>query len=1037
MTPEAPRGYLAILLHAHLPYVREPDHERFLEEAWFYEAMTETYLPLLRILENLAADRVEFRLTMSLTPTLVSMFDDELLRDRYERRLDELLELSEKEVVRHRFHPTFHAIAEFYRERFSKLRDAYLHRYGRDLTGAFRRFQERGLVEIVASAATHGFLPLLRHEPSAVRAQVAVGVQCYRRSFGIDPQGMWLPECGYYPGLDEVLAEHGIRYFVAETHGVLRGSTRAHWGAYAPVVCPSGVAAFPRDPECTRQVWSREDGFPGHPDYREFYRDIGFSLPADYIRRYVGPDGLRVQTGIKYHRITGKTEAKEPYVRELALRRAAEHAEQFLAWREAQVDWLRRGMDRRPIVLAPYDAELFGHWWFEGPEWLDGVLRRAALPGAPVAAITPSEYLAEYREAQVSTPCESSWGYRGHNEFWLNGANDWVYPRLHAASRRMARLAFRHRGAEGRARRVLNQAARELLLAQASDWAFILRDGTATGYARGRVEGHLDAFERLADGVGGPAAGGGAAGELLEACERRNAIFPDLEFEVFEERIPRPSYAAPESLAHVVFLAAEGAPYVKVGGLADVIGALPKALARLGVRASVFLPAYRAIDRKEHRLRRVLDGLSVPLGGKPAPFSVLRAEGPGAGVRTFFIEDETYFGRAGVYVDPETGAEYPDAAERFIFFTKAALEALDRLGEDVDVVHAHDHQTALAPAYLKIAYRRHPRLGLAASVYTLHNLGYQGICEPEILEAAGFGQDQFHPGSPFEHRGKVNFMKAGIHFADKVNTVSPGYAREIREDERLGAGLGEACRARGEDFSGILNGIDAEAWDPARDRHIPKPYGREDLSGKREAKLALIRSVGLDAAVSERPLAGMITRLVDQKGLDLLREALDRLMALGISLVVLGSGLPKYEEFLRRAKRRHAGRLAAVLRFDEALAHLIEAGADMFLMPSLYEPCGLNQMYSLRYGTVPVVRRTGGLADTVADGDEDPDGDGFAFEPYEADALIDAVARAVRAYRDPARWERIVRAGMSRDFSWDASALRYLELYREALAARA
>ena len=305
-------GYFTMVLHAHLPFVREPDHERFLEENWLYEALTGTYLPLLMVFEALIRDRVDFRVTMNLTPTLVSMLDDEMLRDRYEKSLRSLMELSEKEMRRQHHAAEFYELARFYRERFSGILDFYLHHCGRDVAGAFGRLQDLGHVEIVTSAATHGYLPLLRHQPSSVRAQIQIAVDHYTERFGRKPRGIWLPECGFYPGLDEVLAEAEIRYFFVESHGLLYGGSRPRHGVYTPTVCPSGVAAFARDPECAKQVWSVEEGFPGAPDYREFYRDIGHDLPLDHVGPYVGPDGLRIDTGLKYYRITGDGAEKEP-----------------------------------------------------------------------------------------------------------------------------------------------------------------------------------------------------------------------------------------------------------------------------------------------------------------------------------------------------------------------------------------------------------------------------------------------------------------------------------------------------------------------------------------------------------------------------------------------------------------------------------------------------------------------------------------------------------------------------------------------------
>jgi 1,4-alpha-glucan branching enzyme len=1045
-----PLGYFSLVLHAHLPFVRDPKHERFLEENWFYEALSETYLPLLLMFEDLIRDGVDFRVTVCLSPTLLAMFSDGLLQERYERRLDGHVELAEKEVARHRRNGAFLELARFYHERFSALRDYYLEACGRDLTAGFRRLQEMGRLEVVPTAATHGYLPLLRHEPSAVEAQIRVAVEDYRQRFGRDPQGFWLPECGFYPGLDEVLARHGLRYFFVETHGVLQGSTRAHYGAYAPVVTPAGVAAFPRDPECSRQVWSAEDGFPGDPDYREFYRDIGFDLPLAAVGPYIGPDGIRIQTGIKYYRVTGRTDQKQLYVRAQAMRRAAEHAALFLGWRQKQALWLAGRMDRRPIIVAPYDAELFGHWWFEGPEWINFLLRKIAFDQDTITSLTPSEYLAEYPEAQESMPSPSSWGRGGYSDMWLNGACDWVYPRLHHAARSLSRLANRHRGVQGQRRRLLNQAGRELLLAQASDWPFNLKTDRAAEYAGARLREHLGNFDRLVaplergaetSAAESPAGKPAVDAAFLDELEGRNNIFPALQFEVFEDRVPRGPSALVANPRHVAFLSAEAAPYVKVGGLADVAGALPAALARLGLRVTLVIPAYRSVDRGRHGVTPYRDGLSLLIDSEPVRYRILAAREPAPGVRVLLIDGDGFFDRPGVYVDPATGEEYADTARRFTFFTKAALEALRVLGEPVDIVHSHDHQTALAGSLLKIQHRKDPVLGLGASVYTLHNLGYQGVYEPEVLDLAGLGRELARPGSPFEHRGKVNFMKVGIQFADKVNTVSEGYAREICDDpEGIGAGLGEELRARRRDFAGILNGIDVCEWDPEHDPYLSRPYSAADLAGKRQAKGKLVGLVGLGPGSSDAPLIGMITRLVDQKGLDLLVAGLDRILDTGASLVVLGTGLPKYEEFLRAAARRHRGRVAVELKYDNALAHLIEAGADLFLMPSLYEPCGLNQMYSLRYGTVPVVRRTGGLADTVTDDDARgaaAGGVGFVFDAYTADAMVDAVQRAVAAYHDSPRWARIVKRGMSCDFSWGASARRYLDLYREALERRA
>src|SRR6266566_2100144 len=484
-------GYLALVLHAHLPYVRHPDYEDFLEENWLFEAITETYVPLLLVMDGLLEDGIDFRLTFSLTPTLASMLLDPLLQARYLKKLERTIELAEKEVARTTSLPDFQPLALMYHRMFLQVHDAFVNRYEKNLVRRLEHFQKTGKVEIIASAATHGYLPLLSVNESAVRAQIQIGVEHYRRVFGQSPKGFWLPECGYYPSVDRFLWEHGIRHTIVETHGVTRADHRPRYGVYAPIVCPSGVAAFGRDPDSSSQVWSSAVGYPGDFDYREFYRDIGHDLELDYIGPYVHRDGMRIDTGIKYYRITGKDSHKEPYVPEWAEQKAARHAAHFLAERVYQVRSLCSAMDRKPIVVAPYDAELFGHWWFEGPRWLDCLIRGIARDQSTIRLVTLSEYLDEYPVNQTATPCMSSWGHKGSSEVWLNGENDWIYRHLHLGAELMEKLSAAHPQATGLTLRALNQAARELLLAQASDWAFMINSGSMKEYATRRTKTHL------------------------------------------------------------------------------------------------------------------------------------------------------------------------------------------------------------------------------------------------------------------------------------------------------------------------------------------------------------------------------------------------------------------------------------------------------------------------------------------------------------------------------------------------------------------
>ncbi|MFH1867643.1 MAG: 1,4-alpha-glucan branching protein domain-containing protein [Candidatus Omnitrophota bacterium] len=515
------------MLHAHLPYVRHPEEEHFLEERWLYEAITETYLPILDVFERLAADGVYFRITMSLTPTLVSMFQDELLRNRYIRHIDSLIELAEKELDRTAYEPHYSGLALMYHSKLVEAKEAFVNRYNMDLASAFKKFQDLGCLEIVASCATHGFLPILSVNPSDVKAQIMAGVENYKKAFGRAPRGFWLPECGYYPGVDEFLKAEGIRYFFVDSHGIMNADPRPRYGVYAPLFCPSGVAAFGRDSESSKQVWSSKEGYPGDPDYREYYKDIGHELDYDYIKPYIHDQGFRINTGLKYWRITGNTEYKEAYRPDWAREKAAMHAGNFMFNREKQIEHLSSYMDRKPIIVAPYDAELFGHWWYEGPMWIDFLARKMAYDQNTVKMITPSGYLSEYQTNQMSMPSQSSWGWKGYNEVWLEGGNDWLYRHTHKAGQRMLELADKFSGQESGSliRRAMNQAARELFLMQASDWPFIMKTGTMVAYAHKRVKLHIGRFNRLYVDI----INNSIDEDWLSEVENRDNLFSDIE----------------------------------------------------------------------------------------------------------------------------------------------------------------------------------------------------------------------------------------------------------------------------------------------------------------------------------------------------------------------------------------------------------------------------------------------------------------------------------------------------------------------------
>ncbi|HSB20785.1 MAG TPA: glycogen synthase GlgA [Anaeromyxobacteraceae bacterium] len=472
----------------------------------------------------------------------------------------------------------------------------------------------------------------------------------------------------------------------------------------------------------------------------------------------------------------------------------------------------------------------------------------------------------------------------------------------------------------------------------------------------------------------------------------------------------------------VLFVAAEVAPFSKTGGLGDVAGALPQALAARGHRVLVFTPRHGVVDPVAHRLEPL--PFSLQAGAEAGGLWVARGPAP-----VFFLEHERYFGhRQGIYSEP--GHEYGDNAERFAFFCRAAL-ALPRLvGFRPRILHLHDWHAALAAWLLRHEVPEggaEPWVGEARSVLTIHNLAHQGVFPKEAVPALGLPWSVFrYDGMEFHDR--LNFLKGGLTFADVLTTVSPTYAREILTPEQ-GEGLDPLLRHRAGELHGILNGIDAVAWDPARDPHLPAHFSPGHLAGKARCKAALQRELGLPVRPGV-PLAVLVGRLADQKGIDIALAALPELLAQDVQVAVLGTGRPDYERALERLDRERPERFRVRTRFDEGLAHRMEAGADLFLMPSRFEPCGLNQMYSLRYGTVPVVRAVGGLADTVEDFDGKSRGTGFVFQEYSPGALLTAVRRALDVYRDKAAWSGLVGRGMAQDNSWEQRAERYEALYR-------
>jgi 1,4-alpha-glucan branching enzyme len=533
-------GYLAFILHAHLPYVRHPEHARFLEEGWLFEALTECYLPLTDVFTGWQRDGIAARLTLVLSPTLCEMLRDPLLQQRYLDHLDGQVALAEKECLRTHFQTVFNALAGFYLTRLEAVRSRYK-ACGGDLVGVFRRFQEAGMIDIIPCAATHAVLPLLAGHVPSLRAQISVARAIHHDCFGGEPSGFWLPECAYDREVEALLSEAGFRWFIVDTHGLWYARPRPRNGCYAPVITPGGLAAFGRDAASAQQVWSRHGGYPGDPRYREFYRDIGFDLDLDYVRPHFLASGRRGFTGMKYYRVSGGPGvAKAGYDRQQAMAAVGEQVTHFIGSRREE--WGRRvlHMDRPPLTVAPYDAELFGHWWFEGPEFLDGVVRSLAAQSQEARLLTPGDYLRAHPENQVAAPAASSWGEGGYLQVWLNPKNGWIQRRLQEAGRQMSELVGQFLQPEGVKQRGLRQAGRELLLAQASDWAFMVRHDSHAEYARRRVQEHLAAFAELRRQM--------LAGQLDETFlvqrELTWPLFPDLDCETWRAAAAAPPYSS-------------------------------------------------------------------------------------------------------------------------------------------------------------------------------------------------------------------------------------------------------------------------------------------------------------------------------------------------------------------------------------------------------------------------------------------------------------------------------------------------------------
>lgn len=488
---------------------------------------------------------------------------------------------------------------------------------------------------------------------------------------------------------------------------------------------------------------------------------------------------------------------------------------------------------------------------------------------------------------------------------------------------------------------------------------------------------------------------------------------------------------------NVLFVSSEVYPYSKTGGLADISNSLPQALNSIGNEVRIVTPKYGQLDERRlqiHEIKRMKD-LPIEFNGKKHKFSIKSSfiHGKNTKAQVYLLENNDFFKNKGIYQNIRTKKDFTNNDERYMFFCKTVLEILEVLHWKPDIIHCNDWQTGLIPAYIKTFYKNNPLISDIKTIFTIHNLAYQGNFPKSSFKKSGLPEDILTEDKVL-HGGKFSFLKAGLVYADKISTVSEKYAEEIRKDKTYSCGMEKILEKRKRDLSGILNGIDYSVWNPNFDKHIPYRYTYQEIPLKYENKRELLQKFKFEYS-EDIPLIGMITRLVDQKGFDLVADSFDQLMKLNLQMIILGAGEEKYQNFLTKMKKKYPDRLIIHIGYDENLAHLIEAGSDIFLMPSKYEPCGLNQMYSLIYGTIPVVRNTGGLSDTVDDYKK-KNGNGFLFDKYDSKEMIKTIKTALEVYKDKDKWYELIRNGMAHDFSWKASAKKYTALYKKIVSTR-
>jgi 1,4-alpha-glucan branching enzyme len=982
------QGFVALLLHAHIPYVRHEEENITLEERWFFEAVVDSYLPLIEMMERLLEDEVPFHLTLSLSPTLLAMLEDSRLKKRLRRHLTSLCELAQREVIRLWGHAEFGPTAKLYADQYHRLKALYDCLRG-DLIGKFRSLRSTGCLEIITCAATHAFLPLVKND-ALLRAQLEAAVTEFRRHFGSPPAGIWLPECGYTPALEPHLQALGLRYFVVDAHAHARAvitpqedaaKAKMHGAAGTPLRTQSGACAFARDLEAGAQVWSAEVGYPSDANYREYYRDIGYDLGQDggaeweYLKPYVLPDGARIHTGFKYYSVTGAGadgDAKAPYHPARAAQKAQQDAEHFVASRVAQ---LRRLAEERealalaagdrearpaepPVIVCPYDAELFGHWWYEGHQWLEAVLRGLAaarsLEGVVVDTTTLGGYAAAHAPTMEAALPVSSWGRGGYAEVWLQPRSQWVHPLLHAAEDRMMLVAQKHPNPElltKMQQRALNQAARELLLAQSSDWTFILDAETVTTYAANRIETHVSHFHKLLNGLE-TAASDKELSEFVISLERRSPFLPELHYRLFQTSPSislnsslsstslKFSSSAKSSPVRILMLAWEYPPRV-IGGLARAVCDLSKHLAAFGHEVHVItclapdcLPYERSDGVHIHRVE------------------VLQSTG------AIHFLDWVF----------QMNMAFTDAIHR-----------LTLQGMQFDIIHAHDWLVFYAAKESKNALQ----LPLLATIH-----------------ATEYGRNQGKLDTPVQQRIHALENKLADE-ADQL-VVCSIYMQE------------EVIRL----FHVPIH----------KTTHIPNGVIPFRAAAASLDNVNPLLSIALFSGDEQNRIIAFLGRLVYEKGVHILIAAMRLVLKRHpeAKLIIAGTG-PELEA-LERLAAPLGDRVSFTGFLDEADKTQLLLSAELCVIPSIYEPFGLVALEAMASGTPLIVSDTGGLAEIVDHGIN-----GCKVPPGDANALAFQIAQFFEKPDDATELAAAALSKVSETFHWDLISTLTTETYEKLI----